>query len=81
VDKDPGELLGPDVRTAPNGVNVFRSFQALCRCIAERGAGTAGYIALELEGQVTGDVDPDDDAGVNCARPGRSSRPCACGFA
>jgi hypothetical protein len=64
VDKDPGELLRLDARTARDGVSVFPSFQALCRYIAEREVGTAGYIALELEGQLTGEVDLDAAAGA-----------------
>ena len=39
--------------------------------VAERDADTAGFIAIELEGDLTGDVDLDADAGALLIRPTR----------
>ena len=58
-------------RTTRDGMSVFPSFEGLCRYIAERDADTAGFIAIELEGDLTGDVDLDADAGALLIRPTR----------
>jgi len=58
-------------RTTREGVSVFPSLEGLCRYIAERDAETAGCIALELEGELTGDLDLDADAGALLVRPTR----------
>jgi DnaJ-class molecular chaperone len=58
-------------RTTRDGVSVFPSFEGLSRYIAERDAETAGCIVLELEGELTGDVDLDADAGALLIRPTR----------
>ena len=54
-----------------DGVSVFPSFEGLYRYLAEREAETAGYVILELEGELTGDVDLDADAGAVLIRPTR----------
>src|SRR5436190_2873312 len=58
-------------RTTRDGVSVFPSFEGLYRYLAEREAETAGYVILELEGELTGDVDLDADAGAVLIRPTR----------
>jgi hypothetical protein len=58
-------------RTTRDGVSVFPSLEGLCRYMTEREAGSAGCIALELEGELTGDVDLDADAGAVLIRPTR----------
>jgi hypothetical protein len=58
-------------RTTREGVSVFPSLEGLCRYIAEREAETAGYVAIELEGELTGDLDLDADAGALLIRPTR----------
>jgi hypothetical protein len=62
---------GQIARTTRDGVSVFPSLEGLCRYIAERDAETAGCIALELEGEPTGDLDLDADAGALLIRPTR----------
>jgi hypothetical protein len=58
-------------RTTRDGVSVFPSFEGLCRYIAERDADTVGCVAIELEGELTGDVDLDADAGALLIHPTR----------
>lgn len=58
-------------RTRREGVSVFPSPDGLYRYIAERGAGAAGCVLLELEGELSGDVDLDADAGALLIRPTR----------
>jgi DnaJ-class molecular chaperone len=58
-------------RTVREGVSVFPSIEGLRRYLAERDVDTAGCGAVVLEGELTGDVDLDADAGALLIWPGR----------
>ncbi len=53
-------------RTRRDGVSVFPSTEGLHRYVVERGAGTEGYVVVELEGELTG-------SGISTRTPARSS--------
>lgn len=58
-------------RTTRNGVSVFPSIEGLRRYLAERDAEANGCGVVELDGELTGDVDLDADAGALLIQPTR----------
>jgi hypothetical protein len=67
LDRDPEALLEP----ARNGVSVFPSLEGLERYLAERDIESNGCGIVILEGELTGDVDLDADAGALLIQPTR----------
>ncbi|HWH23722.1 MAG TPA: hypothetical protein VNW68_02390 [Candidatus Limnocylindria bacterium] len=58
-------------RTRRDGVSVVPSADGLYRYIGKRGGGDGGCVLLELEGELTHDLDLDADAGALLVRPTR----------
>jgi hypothetical protein len=61
-------------RHAREGVSVFSSIEGLYHYLAERGGNGDDCVVLELEGELTDDIDLDADAGALLVRPTRIVR-------
>lgn len=58
------EGTGEITRTTRRGVSVFPSLGGLYRYLAERDPDLDGWVIVELEGDISDDVDLDADAGA-----------------
>ncbi len=63
------EGSGEITRTRRDGVSVFGTEAGLYLYLAERGADLDGKVVIELDGQLSGDLDLDADAGALLIRP------------